>query len=413
MEEIPLSKPEITARDLEAVEMVLRSGRLALGPMCSRFERALASRLGRERGVACSSGTAGLHMVLAAMGIGAGDEVVTTSLSFIAPANAVLYVGAKPVLVDVCPKSLNADPKQVEAAITERTKAIIAVENFGNPTYMDEYRRIADRHEVKLIEDACEGIGGSYRGRPIGSFGHAAVFGFYPNKQMTTGEGGMVVTDDDALADLLMSLRNQGRPAGSMTRSVTGSAGVGTGRGARDEGRGAGGGMGPSDRGSWMAFARLGYNYRLSEIHAALGVSQLDRLDEIVRRRREVAEWYIERLLDHPDLVLPNIDPDTAMSWFVFVVRLDEKYTREERDRIIEGMHRHEVGAAAYFPCVHLQPHFRALGYGPGDFPIAERVSDRTIALPFYTELSPRDADFVARTLELMIERENLRSRAS
>jgi perosamine synthetase len=380
--------------------------------MAERFERTVASRIGRERGVACSSGTAGLHMLLVAMGVGPGDEVITTSLSFIAPANAILYVGAKPVLVDVCPKSLNADPRKVEAAITDRTKAIIAVENFGNPEYMDEYRRIADRHEVKLIEDACEGLGGALRAKPIGSFGHAAVFGFYPNKQITTGEGGMVVTDDGALADLLLSLRNQGRPAGSMTRSATGGGAVGTGRGERDEGRSSGTGMGPSQVVSWMDFARLGFNYRLSEINAALGVAQMERLDEIVRRRREVADRYIERLLDHPDLAMPSVAADSTMSWFVFVVRLDEKYTREERDRIVTGMHRHDVGCAAYFPCVHLQPHFRALGYAEGDFPIAERVSDRTIALPFFTELSARDADFAARTLELMIERENLRKRA-
>ncbi len=412
MDEVPLSSPELTEREFELVDSVMRSGRLALGPMLERFESAMAEVTGRRRGVGCSSGTAGLHMVLVGMGVGPGDEVITTSLSFIAPANAVLYVGATPVFVDVCPKSLNMDPEAVERAITPRTKAIIAVENFGNPSYMDEYRRIADRHELKLIEDACEGLGGKYKGRPVGGFGHAAVFGFYPNKQITTGEGGMVVTDDDALADVLESLRNQGRPAGSMTSAVTGTGHVSGGRtGGRNEGRARGAGMGPSDIGNWLEFARLGFNYRLSEIQAALGVAQLERLASIVSRRRAAAEMYIEMLLDEPDLVLPYVDEHTEMSWFVFVVRLSDRYERGERDRIIAGLRRHDVGSAPYFPCVHVQPQFEAFGYGVGDFPIAERVSCRTIALPFYTELTPRDADFSVRTLRLMIERENLSKR--
>jgi len=416
MQEIPLSRPDITERERRLVEMVLRSGRLALGPMAERFEELVARRTGRRRAVACSSGTAGLHMTLVAMGVGPGDEVIVPSFCFVAPANAVLYVGATPIFVDSCPKSLNMDPVRVEAAVTDRTKAIVAVENFGNPQHMDVYRRIADKYEIKLIEDACEGLGATYKGRAVGSFGHAAVFGFYPNKQITTGEGGMVVTDDDSLADLLQSLRNQGRPAGSMRKPS------GAPRSPAEPLPGAMGGKStmteaesPSllaNTGSWMEFARLGYNYRLSEINAALGVAQMERLDEILQRRQEVAEWYIQRFLDHSELVLPSYDDDTAMSWFVFVVRLSDRYAGDERDRIIAGMHRHDVGAAAYFPCVHLQPQFRALGYEEGRFPITERVSQRTIALPFYTKLEREDAEFAARTLELMIERENLKKRA-
>jgi len=390
MDEVPLSKPDITEREIELVNMVLRSDRLSIGPMVEQFERMLAARCGRSHGVACSSGTAGLHMALLAAGVGPGDEVITTPFSFIAPANAILYVGAKPVFVEICPKSLNMDPAKIEAAITPKTKAIIAVENFGNPQHMDEYRKIADRNEIKLIEDCCEAIGGRHQNRAVGDFGHYSVFGFYPNKQITTGEGGMVLTNDDRGADILRSLRNQGRPVG----------------GATTAGGGAAAGLG-----TWMQFERLGYNYRMSEIQAALGVAQLERLDEILEERGTVANRYIERFMGLSDVVLPNISDETRMSWFVFVLRLNDRYTGVERDRIVQGLHRHDVGSAAYFPAIHVQPHFQELGYRPGDFPITESVAERTIALPFYTKLSARDADFAASTFELMLARENLSRR--
>ncbi|MCR9216164.1 DegT/DnrJ/EryC1/StrS family aminotransferase [Phycisphaerales bacterium ac7] len=382
MDDVPLSKPDITDREIELVTQVLRSDRLSIGPMVERFEHLLASRCNRGHGVACSSGTAGLHMALIAAGVGPGDEVITTPFSFIAPANAVLYVGAKPIFAEICPKSLNMDPVKVEAAITPKTKAIIAVENFGNPQHMDEYRKIADRNEIKLIEDCCEAIGGRYQGRAVGDFGHYAVFGFYPNKQITTGEGGMVLTNDDRGAEVLRSLRNQGR-------ATPGTSGLG----------------------NWMQFERLGYNYRMSEIQAALGVAQLERLDEILEARRTVANRYIERFMGLSEVVLPNISDETTMSWFVFVLRLNDQYTGVERDRIVQGLHRHDVGSAAYFPAIHIQPHFQALGFRQGDFPITESVSERTLALPFYTSLSARDADFAASTFELMIARENLSRR--
>lgn len=390
MDEVPLSKPDITEREIELVNMVLRSDRLSIGPMVEQFERMLAARCGRAHGVACSSGTAGLHMALLAAGVRPGDEVITTPFSFIAPANAILYVGAKPVFAEICPKSLNMDPAKVEAAITPNTKAIIAVENFGNPQHMDEYRKIADRNEIKLIEDCCEAIGARHQNRAVGDFGHYSIFGFYPNKQITTGEGGMVLTNDDRGADILRSLRNQGRPVGGGQSSGSSTtAGLGT----------------------WMQFERLGYNYRMSEIQAALGVAQLERLDEILEQRGKVANRYIERFMGLSDVVLPNISDETRMSWFVFVLRLNDRYTGVERDRIVQGLHRHDVGSAAYFPAVHVQPHFQELGYRPGDFPITESVAERTIALPFYTKLSARDADFAASTFELMLARGNLSRR--
>lgn len=389
--EIPLSKPDITEAEVQEVARVLRSGRLSIGPKREEFEVMVAQRAGRRHGVSCSSGTAGLHMALLALGVGPGDEVITTPFSFIASANCILYVGATPVFVDIDPRTLNMDPEALERAITRRTKAIVAVEVFGNPAHMDAYRAVAARHEVALVEDCCEGLGGVWRGRPVGSFGRVGVFGFYPNKQITTGEGGMIVTDDDRLASVCRSLRNQGRADESP--GVTG-------------GSGATGGS----TGAWLRHERLGYNYRLPEINAALGVAQMRRLDDILEKRNAVARRYMMRLLDNTDLILPTIPDETTMSWFVFVVRLAHNYTQADRDSIIAGMRRHDVGAADYFPCIHLQPFYRErFGFKPGDFPIAESVSQRTIALPFYNDLNQRDQDMAVQTLELMISRENIK----
>lgn len=385
IDEIPLSRPDITDLERKLVESVLRSDRLAGGPMQEEFEALVADRTGRTHAIAVSSGTAGLHLSLLALGIGPGDEVVTTPFSFIASANCILYVGATPVFVDIDPVSLNLDPTQLEAAITPKTKAILVVEAFGNPTHLEQCRLIAARHELPLIEDCCEGLGGSWRDRPIGSFGRVGVFGFYPNKQITTGEGGMIVTDDDHIADLCRSMRNQGRAIPGRNQSTSSTLGM------------------------QLTHDRLGFNYRLSEISCALGVGQMRRLDQIVEMRDLVAQEYIRRLLETSALIVPTVDGNTRMSWFVFVVRLADQYTSLERDRIIQGMHRHDIGAAAYFPCIHLQPFYQdQFGFGPGDFPIAESVSHRTIALPFHNRLSLREIALVSETLQLMIDRENL-----
>ena len=399
MSVIPLSQPDITHVEVDAVVAALRSGRLSIGPRQSRFEELVADRAGRRHGIAVSSGTAGLHLVLLALGVGPGDEVITTPFSFIASANCILYVGAKPVFVDIDPQSLNMDAARIEAAITPRTKAILAVEVFGNPMHMDKYAQLARKYEIPLIEDCCEALGGVYKDRPVGSFGRAGVFGFYPNKQITTGEGGMIVTDDDRLAEVCRSLRNQGRSI--MTTDQDGDATAAAGTGAR--------------AGSWLEHERLGYNYRLDEISCALGIAQMERIDALLERRRQIAQEYITRLMDWEDLMLPNPprdDPGAAMSWFVFVVRLSDRYTHIERDRVIQGMHRHEVGASNYFPCIHLQPFYRQqFGCKKGDFPIAESVSQRTIALPFYTQMDATSMELVVQTLKVMLQREQLLKR--
>ena len=387
MTDIPLSAPDITELEIDAVVETLRSGRLSIGPRQEQFERDAARVAGRREGVAVSSGTAGLHLVLSALGIGPGDEVITTPFSFIASANCILMVGATPVFVDICPTSLNLDPAKVADAITPKTKAIVAVEVFGNTTHFAELEKLARAHEVSLIEDCCEGLGGHAAcERPVGSFGRAGVFGFYPNKQITTGEGGMIVTDDDSLADRCRSLRNQGRAS---------SAHVGDAQHA----------------GSWLAHERLGYNYRLSEINCALGIAQLQRLPEMLEARRRVAGHYMRRLMDWDDLVLPTLEPgsDATMSWFVFVLRLTADYGHTERDRIIQGLKRHEIGASNYFPCIHLQPFYRQrFGFQKGDFPIAESISERTIALPFFNQLSETQVELVCHTLRVMLQREQL-----
>ncbi len=372
---IPLARPDLTEREVEAVVRVLRTPRLSLGPMLEAFERKLAEVAGVQHAVAVNSGTSALHLCVKALGIKEGDEVITTPFSFIASANCILFERAKPVFVDIDPKTLNLDPELVEGALTERTKAILAVDVFGHPAEWDALTHIAKEHGLKLIEDAAEALGAEYKGRPAGAFGDAAVFAFYPNKQITTGEGGAVLTNDDEIAKFCRSLRNQGRGEGSTA--------------------------------GWLRHERLGYNYRLSDINCALGLAQLERLDELLAQRERVAQLYNERLepLERRGLLRrPHVAPHVRMSWFVYVVRLDERFTRRERDFVIEKLRAQGVECADYFPPIHLQPVYRALGYKSGDFPVAEAVAQRTLALPFHTRLTPDDVDYVVARLEAALE---------
>jgi perosamine synthetase len=374
---IPLSQPDITEREIDAVVDVLQTSTLSIGPKIEEFERLCAKTAGRRHGVGVSSGTAGLHAAMIAAGIKPGDEVITTPFSFVASANCILYVGATPVFADIDPKTLNMDIEKAAARITPKTKAIIAVEAFGNPTGMIEMEQLAQKHELILIEDACEGFGGEFARRAIGSFGRASIFGFYPNKQITTGEGGMIVTDDDTFAGVCRSLRNQGR-----------------------------------DGMNWLAHQRLGYNYRLSEINAALGVAQISRLQDILENRRRVAQHYMERLMTNRHLILPTLLVDTQMSWFVFVVRLNDLFEPQDRDSIIQDLRAQGIGCSNYFPPIHLQPYMAAqLGDIPGDFPICEYISARTLALPFFTRMTNAQVTRVCDSLEEILERTLTRGR--
>ncbi|MHC4325045.1 MAG: DegT/DnrJ/EryC1/StrS family aminotransferase, partial [Planctomycetota bacterium] len=323
--------------------------------------------VGTKRAVAVNSGTSGLFLCLSALGIGPGDEVITTPFTFVASATSIMAAGAKPVFVDIDPASLNIDPAKIEPAITEKTKAILPVEVFGNPAGLDRVCEIAQKHNLAVIEDSCEALGSSLKGKMAGTFGTMSVFGFYPNKQITTGEGGMILTDDDTLADMCVSLRNQGR------------------------GKEAG----------WLAHERPGYNYRLSDINCALGIVQLSRIDEIKAKRRQVANWYREMLAGDERLIVPEEPADCDMSWFVFVVRLTESYNIEQRDRILRQMQSRNIQVSNYFPPAHLMPFIaERFGHKAGDFPIAESASESTIALPFHNHLTKDHLTAVCSTLK-------------
>jgi perosamine synthetase len=364
---IPLSSPDITEAEIRAVTEVMRTRYLTVGPKVLEFEQAFCHYLRVEHAIAVSSGTAGLHCSLLALGIGPGDEVITTPFSFIASANSILMVGAQPVFVDIDPRTLNMDPKKLEAAITPRTRAIMAVEAFGNPAGFDDFLAIAQRHELPMIEDSCEGLGSSHRQRQVGTYGRIGVFAFYPNKQITTGEGGMIVTNDNTLANLCRAYRNQGRDPGS----------------------------------AWLSHQRMGYNYRLSDINAAIGCVQMQRLDGMLAKRQAVAHYYIKLLMDDPHIILPNVDEQTDMSWFVFVVRLSEALDHNDRDAILQYLQRNHIGASNYFPPIHLQPFYvDKFGYKRGDYPIAEYISDRTIALPFHNNLTLTEVEEVVHHLK-------------
>lgn len=367
---IELSCPDITDAERHAVTAVLMTPRLSLGPKIPEFESAMARFIGVKHAVAVSSGTSGLHLLIRALGIQNGDEVITTPFSFVASSNCVVFERAKPVLVDIDPETWNIDPRNIADAITPRTKALIPVDVFGTVPDMDQVAEIAARHGLKVIEDSCEALGARYKNRMAGSLGNAGVFGFYPNKQITTGEGGMIVTDDDEIDRLCRSMRNQGRDAG----------------------------MG------WLSHERLGYNYRLSDINAAIGVVQLQRIEEILMKRRRVADWYHQRIADEPRLSVQRIPEGCEMSWFVFVVKLADEYTEQDRADRIAKLRDRGIGCSNYFAPIHLQALYRnEFGYKEGDFPVCERVAARTIALPFHGGLTESEVDQVCDTLRSIL----------
>jgi perosamine synthetase len=361
---IPLSNPDITQAEIQAAIETLQSDWLSIGPRTVAFEDACARRVGRKHGIAVNSGTSGLHLCVRAMGLGEGDEVITPSFSFVATTNCLLFERAKPIFVDIDPVSYNMDPDAIEAAITPRTRAILPIEAFGNVAHFDRYEQIARKHNLMMLEDCCEAFGGMLNGRPAGSFGQCGVFAFYPNKQITTGEGGMIVTDDDNLADLCRSMRNQGR-----------------------------------DSDDWLFHKQMGFNYRMNEIAAAIGEIQVRRMDEILAKRRNVAERYNQCLDDISEIHLPPMaDPATA-SWFIYVIRLDDRFSPADRDRVIEHLHRSGIGYNRYFVPIHHQPYIREW-LGDVSLPHTERIAARTIALPFFNKLTDEQMQRVKTCLQ-------------
>ncbi|MCT4619045.1 MAG: DegT/DnrJ/EryC1/StrS family aminotransferase [Marinisporobacter sp.] len=358
---IPLAKPDITQREIDAVTEVLKSGILSIGPKIEEFEKEIADYIGVKHAVAVNSGTSGLHLIIKALGIGYGDEVITTPFSFISSSNCILFEGAIPVFVDIDEKTLNIDIDKIEEKITSKTKAILAVDVFGQPVDMDKIHQIAKKHHLKVIEDSCEALGSEYKNIKCGKNCDAGVFAFYPNKQITTGEGGIIVTDDDKIADLCRSMRSQGR-------AITGT---------------------------WLYHERLGYNYRLSELHAALGVVQMERIEEILQKREEVANVYNQLLKKIEGVTIPCIDKDVnKMSWFVYVIRLDENM---DRNKIMEKLQKRGIGCKPYFTPIHVQPFYQ--DQVKEKFKVTDKVAAKTIALPFYTGMKKQEIEYIVEQL--------------
>lgn len=371
--EIPLSNPDITEIERQAVLEVLNTPNLSLGPMLPGFEEKIARYTGVKYGVAMSSGTAVLHCIIKALGIGEGDLVLTTPFSFISTSNCLLFEGAEPIFVDIDERTYNITPESVENTYLSlpesrrrRVKGIIYVDVFGVPADGEGFEGLGKKYSLSIIEDSAEALGSSWKDRKCGSFGDAGLFAFYPNKQITTGEGGVLVTNNEELAVFARSLRNQGRDINA----------------------------------GWLQHARLGYNYRISDINCALGIAQLERIDEIVAKRRKVKNIYdaqFKELFEKEILIPQEIPGDCFLSPFVYVVRTADRFDKQHRDNLLNHLREKGIGCSNYFSPIHLQPHYRASGWKYGDMPVTEKAAERTVALPFFNNLGE---DRIARVVE-------------
>ncbi|MFH1951517.1 MAG: DegT/DnrJ/EryC1/StrS family aminotransferase [Pseudomonadota bacterium] len=389
---IPMASPDITVAEIEAVNQVLQTPHLSIGPRIVEFEERFAAWIGARHAVGVSSGTAGLHLCVIAAGVNEGDLVITAPFSFVASANVILYERAVPIFVDIDPHTLNIDPTLVAEASHDLARGgdaasrwlppvirnsrseirsprcILPVDAFGQPADMDAILEVARQHGMDVIEDACEAVGAEYKERKAGTLADAAVFAFYPNKQMTTGEGGMIITDRDGWRDLFQSLRNQGRDV----------------------------------QGAWLNHSRLGYNYRLDEMGAALGLAQLGRIEELLGRRERVARWYNERLKDVEGVQTPYIySATTRMSWFVYVIRLASNVNR---DKVMAALEERGIPSRPYFTPIHLQLFYRErFGYREGDFPVTEAVARSVLALPFFGTMTEEQVDYVCKHIAAVL----------
>ena len=363
---IPLAKPEITDADRAAVLAVLDTSSLSMGPKLGEFEQALASYIGRGYAVAVNSGSSALHLAFETLALPVGSEVILPSFAFAAPLNVILQKGLTPVFVDIEPETLNSTPEQIEAAITPQTKAIIAIHTFGRPLAIEKIRAIADRHGLYLIEDACEALGAEIHGGKAGSFGDIGIFAFYPNKQITTGEGGVFLASRQDLADHARRLRNQGRDASL----------------------------------DWYQQSEIGFSYRLPDINCALGLSQLRRIESILERRRAIASTYEKRLGAIADIQTPSLTSDHGtISWFCYVIQLAKNFTREHRDLLCTRLAQLGIGAGRYFAPLHRQP-VVANDDRKWDLPVTDFVADRVLALPFFNQLADPEIEVAASALE-------------
>ncbi len=357
---IPIAKPHIDEKDIQEVVKVLKSGNLSLGPKLEEFEKKFSKYIGTKYAVAVSSGTAGLHLCIKALNIKEGDEVITSPFSFIASSNCIIYEKGKPVFVDINEKTKNIDPEKIEEVITPKTKAILPVHIFGESCDMEKIKKISEKHNIPIIEDACESLGTEYNGQKVGSFGLASVFAFYPNKQMTTGEGGIICTNDKILYDELRSLRNQGRSTDMQ----------------------------------WLDHDKIGYNYRLSDINCSLGITQLNKIDFIIKEREKIAKIYNEKLSIIKGIKLPN---PGKKSWFVYAINIDEKH---DRDKIIKELNKRGISTKPYLPSIHLQSAYKKMfRYKEGNYPISEKISNTSIALPFFIGIKEEEIEYIKDNL--------------
>lgn len=375
--QVPLSSPDIVEKDIEAVVGVMKTRFLSIGPKVVEFEKKMREYAGTKYAVAVNSGTSALHLIIRGMEIGEGDVVITTPFSFIASANCILFEKGKPLFVDIEEDTLNLDADKVEERLESmnreklaKVKALLVVDAFGQPADWDRFKEIGKKYNLKLIEDSAEALGSEYKGRKCGSFGEAGVFAFYPNKQITTGEGGVLLTDNEELAKLARSIRSQGR----------------------------------GESGEWLDHERLGFNFRMDELSAALGCSQMERIEEILEKRAKVAGMYGEKLAEAGEVQVPFIaDYVSRMSWFVYVIRLERGI---DRDKVIKYLNEEGVQCKPYFTPIHLQPFYRKMfGYKEGNFPVTEDVTERTIALPFFNNLKEEQIDYVVEKLKNSVQR--------
>ena len=365
---VKLANPDITDKEIQAVVEVMKSGWLSIGPKIEEFEQKFKDYLGVKHAIGVNSGTSGLHCLVKSMGIGEGDQVITTPFSFVASTNCFMFEGAEPVFVDIDPKTFNINIDAIEEKINEKTKAILPVDVFGQPQDMTKIKEIADKYNLKVIEDSCEALGAEYEEIKAGTVCDGAVFAFYPNKQITTGEGGMIVTNDDHIADLCRSYRSQGR-------AITGF---------------------------WLHHERMGYNYRLSEINAVIGSLQMDRLDSILDQRKNVAKMYNQKFSNVKEVQIPYIDPKvTRMSWFVYVVQIEKGISR---NNVMKYLKENGVACRPYFTPIHIQPYMKEkFGFKENDYPITSDIGNRSIALPFFNKLTEKEIDYVVETLKKAI----------
>ena len=361
--EVPLCKADISSLEKEEVKGVLDSGYLSNGPKLREFEKKISEYLKVPYAIGVNSGTSALHLAVKSLGLKKGDEVITTSFSFIASSNCLLMEDLKPVFVDINPKTYNLNLHLIEEKINSITKAILPVDIFGHSVDMDYLLNISKKYNLPVLEDSCEALGSKYKGEKVGAKSTIATFGFFPNKQITTGEGGMIVTSDKGLAKLCKSMRAHGRN--------------------EDE--------------EWLYHDKLGYNYKLDEMSAALGVAQMKRIDEILQKREAVAEEYMKKMNSLDEIMLPYEEDYSNRTWFTFVIQLKEDIRKE----VINYLNNSNIGCSNYFSPIHLQPFYKEkLGHKEGDFPITEEISKKTLAIPFYGDLKEEEMDYVINKLK-------------